>query len=466
MSPHSLQLRRSLDSNTKFLIVTIVVSSVVGTLTIIGVYILFRYCRQRRRNRKSIRNSAEEAWKKQHVGGAWSIASSQPVSDLEYSERASESDRHSEPSSTRRNERFLTGYTQRSEYVAVRSASPPPAHLPGYTQRSDYVVVRSASPQRPDSPTLPLMAVHHNRSVSMPPPRPPRPDDMISPLTPRDTSEIPDNLLYSNGSTTSRGGDQYRPYTLLAQSPIHRPDVHPPPESHPLPQPSYDFPISLWNQPPTPPPKSDRRVPRVRSINRKHSINRKVSIVRKPVPIHILLSAPRYGGLGGLRRSDTGYSSHYSDTSNLERANSGASGRHTWSPQSAIDSLAAYTEISASTPFDKKEGLDRNLTRRDFTSARLSNVLEKEDAREAAKLMGEAEVPDLESDTTSNDGTSDRDTLELENKEGSRVNTPDPIPAPLRIIKKGHELEVPMLKLPMPMSFEERREMGRIYAVR
>lgn len=92
--------------------------------------------------------------------------------------------------------------------------------------------------------------------------------------------------------------------------------------------------------------------------------------------------------------------------------------------------------------------------------------MEKEDAREAAKLMGEAEVPDLESDTTSNDGTSDRDTLELENKEGSRVNTPDPIPAPLRIIKKGHELEVPMLKLPMPMSFEERREMGRIYAVR
>lgn len=143
-------------------------------------------------------------------------------------------------------------------------------------------------------------------------------------------------------------------------------------------------------------------------------------------------------------------------------------GRHTWSPHSALDSLAAYSEISASTPFDKKEGLERNLTRRGFISARLSHVVEKEDSREAAKLMGEAEVPDLESDTASNAGSSDRDTLEVENKAGeeSRVNTPDPIPAPLRIIKKGHELEVPMLKLPMPMSFEERREMGRIYAVR
>lgn len=108
------------------------------------------------------------------------------------------------------------------------------------------------------------------------------------------------------------------------------------------------------------------------------------------------------------------------------------------------------------------------MTRRGFMSARLSNVVEREDVREAARLMGEAEVPDLESDTTSNEGTSDRDTLEAEKRAGerSRVNTPDPIPAPLRIIKKGYELDVPMLKLPMPMSFEERREMGRIYAVR
>lgn len=191
-----------------------------------------------------------------------------------------------------------------------------------------------------------------------------------------------------------------------------------------------------------------------------------MSIVRKPVPIHLLLSGPRYGGLGGLgglRRSDTGYSSHYSDASNLERADSVASvvGRHTWAPQSAIDSLAAYSEISALTPFDKTEGLERNLSRRDFASARLSNDVEKEDANGA-------EVPDLEPDTTSNAGSSDRDTLEVEKKVGeeSRVNTPDPIPAPLRIIKKGNELEVPMLKLPSPMSFEERREMGRIYAVR
>ena len=194
----------------------------------------------------------------------------------------------------------------------------------------------------------------------MPPPRPHRPDDMISPLTPQDTSEIPDNLLYS--SIASRGGEQYRPYSLQAKPLVHRPEVHPPPESHPLPQPPYDSPIGLWSQTPTPPPKSERRVSRVRSINRK------VSVVRKPVPIHFLLSQPKYGGLGGLsglRRSDTGYSSHYSDASNLERAESVAStaGRHTWAPQSAIDSLAAYSEISASTPFDKKEGLERNLTR-------------------------------------------------------------------------------------------------------
>ncbi|KAL5352063.1 hypothetical protein ACLOAV_002006 [Pseudogymnoascus australis] len=411
MSPHSLRLRRSLDSNTKFLIGTIVVSSILGIFTIVGLYFLFRYCRQRRRNRRSMMNSAEEAWKKQHVAGAWSIGSSEPVSEFQGTETTSESDRHSEPPSIRRNDRFL--------------------------------------------------------SVSMPPPRPPRPDDMISPLTPRDIADIPDHLLYSNNSITSRGGEEYRPYSLPSKFPIHRPEVHPPPESHPLPQPPYDSPIDLWYQPPTPPPKSNKRVPRVRSINRK------VSIVRKPVPIHFLLSGPRYGGLGGLgglRRSDTGYSSHYSDASNLERADSVASvaGGHTWAPQSAIDSLAAYSEISALTPFDKTEGVERNLSRRDFASARLSNVVEKEDANEAEKLEGDVEVPDLESDTTSNAGSSDRDTLEVEKKVGeeSRVDTPDPIPAPLRIIKKGNELEVPMLKLPTPMSFEERREMGRIYTVR
>lgn len=143
-------------------------------------------------------------------------------------------------------------------------------------------------------------------------------------------------------------------------------------------------------------------------------------------------------------------------------------GRHTWAPQSAIDSLAAYSEISASTPFDKTEGLERNLTRRDYSGARLSNAVEKDDANHAAKLESDAEVPELESDTTSNAGSLDRDTLEVEKKaeEEPRVNTPDPIPAPLRIIKKGNELEVPVLKLPMPMSFEERREMRRIYAVR
>lgn len=443
MSPHSLRLRRGLDSNTKFLIGTIVVSSILGILTIVGLYFLVRYFRQRRRNRRSMMNSAEEAWKKQHVAGAWSIDSSEPVSEFQGTETTSESDRHSEPPSIRRNDRFLLGYTQRSAYVAVRLASPPPP-----------------PPQRPDSSTLPLLVVHHNRSVSMPPPRPPRPDNMISPLTPRDIADIPDHLLYSNDSITSRGGEEYRSYSLPTKSPIHRPKVQPPPESHPLPQPPYDSPIDLWYQPPTPPPKSNKRVARVRSINRK------VSIVRKPVPIHLLLSGPRYGGLGGLgglRRSDTGYSSHYSDASNLERADSVASvvGRHTWAPQSAIDSLAAYSEISALTPFDKTEGLERNLSRRDFASARLSNDVEKEDANGA-------EVPDLEPDTTSNAGSSDRDTLEVEKKVGeeSRVNTPDPIPAPLRIIKKGNELEVPMLKLPSPMSFEERREMGRIYAVR
>ncbi|OBT65855.1 hypothetical protein VE03_05499 [Pseudogymnoascus sp. 23342-1-I1] len=449
MPPHSLRLRRSLDSNKNILIGTIVVSSVLGTLTIVGLYFLFRYCRQRRRNRRSMMNSAEEAWKKQHVAGAWSIDSSEPVSELQGTETTSEPYMHSEPPNIRHNDRFLPGYTQTSAYVAVRSASPPPR------------------PARSDSPTLPLLVVHHNRSVSMPPPRPPRPDDMISPLTPRDIAEIPDHLLYNSDSITSRGGEEYRPYSLPAKSPIHRPEVHPPPESHPLPQPPYDSPIDLWYQPPSPPPKSDRRPARIRSINRK------VSIVRKPVPIHYLLSAPKYGGLGGLgglRRSDTGYSSHYSDASNLERADSVASmaGRHTWAPQSAIDSLATYSEISDSTPFDKTEGLERNLSRRDFASARLSNVVEKEDANEAAKLEGDSEVPDLESDTTSNAGSSDRDTLEVEKKVGeeSRVNTPDPIPAPLRIIKKGHELEVPTLKLPMPMSFEERREMGKIYAVR
>lgn len=440
MSPYSLQLRRSLDSNTKFLIGTIVLSSVLGTLTIVGLYFLFRYCRQRRRNHRSMMNSAEEAWKKQHTAGAWSI-NSQPVSELEGAYATSELDGPSDSSSTRRNDRFLLGYTQRSNYVAVRSASPPPA-------------------QRPDSPTLPVV-LQHNRSVSMPPPRPQRPDDMVSPLTPRDISEVPDHLLYSNGSITSRGGGQYRPYSLPAQSPIHRPEVHPPPESHPLPQPPYDSPIDLWYQPPTPPPKSDRRVARIRSINRK------VSIVRKPVPIHVLLSQPRYGGLGGLsglRRSDTGYSSHYSDASSLGRADSGASmaGRHTWAPQSAM----AYSEISAATPFDKNESLERSLTRRDYSNLRLSNVIEGEDTIEVTKAGDSvADVPELESDTASNGEASDRDTFE-EGKEGSRINTIDPIPAPLRIIKKSHEIEVPVLRLPMPMSFEERREMRRIYAVR
>lgn len=194
-----------------------------------------------------------------------------------------------------------------------------------------------------------------------------------------------------------------------------------------------------------------------------------MSIVRKPVPIHFLLSSPKYGGLGGLgdlRRSDTGYSSHYSITSNLGRADSGASmaGRHTWAPQSA----AAYSDISASTPFDTKGGLERNLTLRGFSAAQLPNVVEKEDTVEAARCEdGAVEVPELESDTTSNEGTSDRDTLEVETKDGeeARANTPDPIPAPLRIIKKGNEIDVPMLKLPMPKSFEERREMGRIYTV-
>lgn len=139
-------------------------------------------------------------------------------------------------------------------------------------------------------------------------------------------------------------------------------------------------------------------------------------------------------------------------------------GRHTWAPQSA----AAYSDISASTPFDTNGGLERNLTLRGFSAAQLPNVVEKEDTIEAAKCEdGAAEVPELESDTTSNEGTSDRDTLEVETKDGdeARANTPDPIPAPLRIIKKGNEIDVPMLKLPMPKSFEERREMGRIYTV-
>ena len=143
MSPHSLRLRRSLDSNTKFLIGTIVVSSILGIFTIVGLYFLFRYCRQRRRNRRSMMNSAEEAWKKQHVAGAWSIDSSEPVSEFQGTETTSESDRHSEPPSIRRNDRFLPGYTQRSAYVAVRSASPPPP-----------------PPQRPDSPTLPLLTMY------------------------------------------------------------------------------------------------------------------------------------------------------------------------------------------------------------------------------------------------------------------------------------------------------------------
>ncbi|KFX96444.1 hypothetical protein O988_05295 [Pseudogymnoascus sp. VKM F-3808] len=387
-------------------------------------------------------NDAEEAWKKQHVAGAWSVDSSQLASELEPTETTQESESHSE---VQRNDGFLPTYTQGSAYVAVRSASPPPA-------------------QRGDSPTLPLLVLPHNRSVSMPPPRPARPDDMISPITPHEVSEIPNHLLYSSGSITSRGGEPYRPYSLPANPLVQIPQVHPPPESHPLPQPPYDSPIDLWNQPPTPPPKSDRRPSRI------HSINRKVSIVRKPVPIHFLLSAPKYGGLGGLgdlRRSDTGYSSHYSTTSNLGRADSGASmaGRHTWAPQSA----AAYSDISASTPFDTNGGLERNLTLRGFSAAQLPNVVEKEDTSEAVKFEdGAVEVPELESDTTSNEGTSDRDTLEVETKDGeeARANTPDPIPAPLRIIKKGNEIDVPMLKLPMPKSFEERREMGRIYTVR
>ncbi|KFX88608.1 hypothetical protein V490_07528 [Pseudogymnoascus sp. VKM F-3557] len=387
-------------------------------------------------------NDAEEAWKKQHVAGAWSMDSSHLASELEPTQTTQESESRSE---VQRNDGFLPTYTQGSAYIAVRSASPPPA-------------------QRGDSPTLPLLVLPHNRSVSMPPPRPARPDDMISPITPHEVSEIPNHLLYSSGSITSRGGEPYRPYSLPANPLVQIPQVHPPPESHPLPQPPYDSPIDLWNQPPTPPPKSDRRPSRI------HSINRKVSIVRKPVPIHFLLSAPKYGGLGGLgdlRRSDTGYSSHYSTNSNLGRADSGASmaGRHTWAPQSA----AAYSDISASTPFDTNGGLERNLTLRGFSAAQLPNVVEKEDTIEAARCEdGAVDVPELESDTTSNEGTSDRDTLEVETKDGeeARANTPDPIPAPLRIIKKGNEIDVPMLKLPMPKSFEERREMGRIYTVR
>ncbi|KFY61056.1 hypothetical protein V497_03182 [Pseudogymnoascus sp. VKM F-4516 (FW-969)] len=387
-------------------------------------------------------NDAEEAWKKQHVAGAWSMDSSQLASELEPTQTTQESESRSE---VQRNDGFLPTYTQGSAYIAVRSASPPPA-------------------QRGDSPTLPLLVLPHNRSVSMPPPRPARPDDMISPITPHEVSEIPNHLLYSSGSITSRGGEPYRPYSLPANPLVQIPQVHPPPEFHPLPQPPYDSPIDLWNQPPTPPPKSNRRPSRI------HSINRKVSIVRKPVPIHFLLSAPKYGGLGGLgdlRRSDTGYSSHYSTNSNLGRADSGASmaGRHTWAPQSA----AAYSDISASTPFDTNGGLERNLTLRGFSAAQLPNVVEKEDTIEAARCEdGAVDVPELESDTTSNEGTSDRDTLEVETKDGeeARANTPDPIPAPLRIIKKGNEIDVPMLKLPMPKSFEERREMGRIYTVR
>ncbi|KFY21726.1 hypothetical protein V493_07175 [Pseudogymnoascus sp. VKM F-4281 (FW-2241)] len=497
----------------------------------IGLYFLVRYCNQRRRDRRDMMNRAEEAWQKQHTGGAWSIDSSQ----LECAETQrlpayyqsgyvavrSTSQQHADYAavSTSQHADYATvstsQHTDTSEHKPQRSVASQHGDDSELTTRvasehtkaqpSDGFLSHYVAAQRPDSPTLPL---HHSRSVSMPPPRPHRPDDMISPLTPD----------YS--------GEQYQPYhSLPSRFPTYRPEVRPrrlddiisplsysltaksevrpPPESHPLPQPPYDSAIDLWYQPPTPPPKSDRRVSRIRSI------------VRKPVPIHFLLSGPKYGGLGGLsdlRRSDTGYSSHYSDASNLERADSVASmGRHTWAPQSA----AAYSEISSSTPFDKNEGLGRNLTRReqlshvavkhdgayskdeglerklsrrDFMSARLSNVAAKHEVSssknealernltrrdfmrarlsnvvEDASLLkydGNAEVPDLESDTS--DTTSDADSSE---RRESRENTPDPIPAPLRIIKKSYENEVPVLKFPMPMSFEERREMGRIYAV-
>ncbi|KFY35648.1 hypothetical protein V494_05735 [Pseudogymnoascus sp. VKM F-4513 (FW-928)] len=474
MAPYSLHLRRSLDSHTKILIIAIVVSSVVGTLTIIGLYYLFRYCRQRRRKHKSVRNSAEEAWQKQHVYGAWSVSShnSQPVSEYAVVEAPSDLDGHSDPSNTQRNNQFLSGYTQRSNYVAVRSASPPPYQPPvqPVPLLPAQQPVRPVSPPLADSPTLPLLVVQHNRSVSMPPPRPPRPDSMISPLTPGDIADVPDHLLYSNDSITSRGGEPYRPYSLPTNSPTHIPQMLPPPESHPFPQPPYDSPIDLWMQPPTPPPRSNKRVSRARAVNRK------VSIVRKPVPIpvHMLLSQPKCGGLAGLsglRRSDTGYSSHYSDASSIGRADSNASmgGRHTWAPQSAL----AYAEISASTPFDKTDSLERTLTRREHSRLRLSNVVEKDDTNEASKVVGNdgeeqddtsaskggenaAEVPELESDRASSGD---------EGKKESRSNTPDPTPAPLRIIKRRHEMEVPVLQLPRPKSFEERREMGRIYAV-
>jgi len=202
--------------------------------------------------------------------------------------------------------------------------------------------------------------------------------------------------------------------------------------------------------------------------------------VRKPTAQQALQSPSTFvqaSKADGVRRSDTGYSSHYGDSRDVSRRASRREPETTideeddWkSPVPGIDPTVLYGDIMASSPFAREWPHKARETRQQcvgiLTAAakrkRAGNATAAHNYQDRNPIEQTVGQEGVGAGTTARQGEIESG---MERRRQVDIDALVPLPPPLRIVRRGKVIEVPVLKFPRPLSWEQRRGRGRMYAV-
>lgn len=226
--------------------------------------------------------------------------------------------------------------------------------------------------------------------------------------------------------------------------------------------------------PPTPPLRNPRRAPGQFALTRKPTT---LCVVQKPTaqqPVQIPNTFLQASNVDSLKRSDTGYSSHYGDSPDVSRRGSRREPETMIDEQDGwrysvpgIDPAVLYGDIMASSPFARDEAWE---TRQECVGILTAAAKRKRVGNATAahnfpnvnpvrQIRGQEEVDSRRTETKVEVESG------MERRNQVDIDTLVSLPPPLRVVKRGKTIEVPVLRFPRPLSLEQRRGRGRTYAV-